>query len=136
LASPGGQLDGEPVADGEGLPTGTVGRADGEGLVRDTVGRTAGSGVAGEAEGTAVARVRGEAAGIAADVPAGKLGAMSAAVPGLPSVPLPDTSSAVTTAVTMSTKAAAQATRAVWKPASSSRELMASRSLARPAARA
>ena len=97
------------------------------------MGRVAGSGAAGDAEGTAVVRGRGEAAGITADVPAGELSAMPAAVPWPPAVPWPDTSSAVATAATMSRTAAAQAARAARKLVSSSRELMASRSLARPA---
>jgi len=93
----------------------------------------AGSGVAGDAEGTAIARGRGEAAGIAADVPAvptESLGAASA------TVPWPDTSNAVAMAATVSRRAAAQAARAVRKLVSSSPELTASRSLARPAGRA
>jgi hypothetical protein len=61
------------------------------------VGRAAGSGAAGDAEGTAIARGRGEAADIEADVSAGELGAMSAAMPWPPAVPWPDASSAVAT---------------------------------------
>ena len=113
-----------------------MGRADQEGFLRDTVGRAAGSGAAGDAEGTAVARVRGEAAGITADVPAGELGAMPAAVPWPPAMPWPDTSSAVATAATISSRAAAQAARAVRELVTCSRELIASRSLARLAGRA
>jgi len=93
----------------------------------------AGSGAAGDAEGTAIARGRGEAAGIAAEVPAvpaGSLGSVSA------TVPWPDTSSAIAMAATVSRRAAAQAARAVRKLVSSSPELTASRSLARPAGRA
>jgi hypothetical protein len=149
LASPGGQCDGELVADreevltgtveradGTELRTGTLGRADREGLLQDTAERAAGSDAAGDAEGAAVACCCGEAAGIAADVPAGEVGVMSAAVPWLSAVPWPDTTSAVATAATMSRRAAAQPASAVRKLVSSSRELMASRSPARPAGRA
>jgi hypothetical protein len=92
----------------------------------------AGSGVAGDAEGTAIARGRGTVVGIAAAVPAvpsGSLGSASA------TVPWPDTSSAIAMAATVRRRAAAQAARAVRKLVSSSPELMASRSLARPAGR-
>jgi hypothetical protein len=95
-----------------------------------------GSGVARDARGTAISRGRGEAVGIAADVPAGALGTVSAAVPWPPTEPWPDISSAIGTAPPMMMRAAAEAVRATRKPASSSRELMASRSLARPAGRA
>jgi len=61
---------------------------------------------------------------------------MPPAVSWPPAVPWPDTSSAVATAATMSRTAAAQAIRPVRKLVSSSRELMASRSLARAAGRA
>jgi len=123
--------------------------ADGAGFVADAVGFAAGddaagddaawSGVAGDAEGTAVARGRGGAVGIATGVPAvpaGSLGAAPAAVPWRPAVPWPDTSSATATAATMRRRAATQAARAVPKLVSSRRGLMASRSLARPAGRA
>lgn len=125
MACPGGQRGGELVADGEGLVTDAVGLAAGD--------DAAGSGVAGDAEGTAIARGRGTVVGIAADVPAvpsGSLGSASA------TVPWPDTSSAIAMAATVRRRAAAQAARAVRKLVSSSPELMASRSLARPAGRA
>jgi hypothetical protein len=125
FASPGGQRRGDLVADGEGLVTDAVGLAAGD--------DAAGSGAAGDAEGTAIARGRGTVVGIAAEVPAvpaGSLGAASA------TVPWPDTSSAIAMAATVSRRAAAQAARAVRKPVSSSPELTASRSLARPAGRA
>jgi hypothetical protein len=86
-----------------------------------------------------IARGCGEDAGAAADVAgvlAGSLRAAPAAVPGPPAVPGPDTSSAVATAATMSRRAAVEAVRAVRKLVSSSQELMASRSRARPAGRA
>lgn len=125
MACPGGQRGGELVADGEGLVTDAVGLAAGD--------HAAGSGVAGDAEGTAIARGCGTAVGIAADVPAvpaGSLGSASA------TVPWPDTSSAIAMAATVSRRAAAQAARAVRELVSSSPELRASRSLARPAGRA
>jgi len=122
LACPGGQRGGKLVADGEGLVTDAVGLAAGD--------DAAGSGAAGDAEGTAIARGCGKAVGIAADVPAGSLGSAPA------TVPWPDTSSAIAMAATVSRRAAAQAARAVRKLVSSSPELMASRSLARPAGRA
>jgi hypothetical protein len=104
------------------------------------VGRAAaadavGPGATVDAEGTAIARGRGEAVCIAADVPAWKLGAMSAAVPWPLAVSRPDTSNAVATAAVMRRTAAAQAAMPVRKLVSSSRELIASRSLARPAGR-
>jgi hypothetical protein len=99
----------------------------------------AGSGVAGDGDETAVARGRGEDAGAAvggAAVRAGPLCAAPATVLRAPTVPGPDISSAVATAATMSSRAAAEAVRAVRKLVSSSQELMASRSLARSAGRA
>jgi hypothetical protein len=104
-----------------------------------TVGDAAGSGDAGVAEWAAVARGCGEVVGTAADapcVPTGSLDAASGTVPWLAVVPWPDISSAVATAATMRRKAVAEAARAVRKLVSSSRELMASRSLVRPAGRA
>jgi hypothetical protein len=69
-----------------------VKRTEGEGLARDSAGRAddvgaAGSRVAGDAEGGTVGRGRGEAAGIAADVPAGVLDTVSAATPPVPARP-------------------------------------------------
>ena len=83
-----------------------------------------------------MARGRGDAVGIAADVRAGELGAMPAAVPWPPAVPGPDTSSAVATAAAISRRAAAQAAMPARRLISSSQELIAVRSLARPAGRA
>ena len=75
-----------------------------------------------------MARDCGEATDVAG-VPAGSLRAALAAVPGA------DISSAVA-AATMSSRAAADAVRAVRKPASSSQEVVASGTRARPAGRA
>ena len=122
MACPGGQRGGELVADGKGLVTDAVGLAAGD--------DAAGSGAAGDAEGTALARGCGEAAGIAAEVPAVPAGSLGSAPA---TVPWPDTSSAIAMAATVSRRAAAQAARAVRKLVSSSPELTASRSLARPA---
>lgn len=99
----------------------------------------AGAGVAGEAEGTAVARGRGGAVGVATGVPAvpaGPPGAAPVAVPRLSAVPWPDTSSAPATAATMRSRAATQAASAVRKLVSSRWKLTVFRSLARPAGRA
>jgi hypothetical protein len=119
------------VAGGKGLVTGTAGLAAGDG--------GAGSGVAGETDGTAIARDCGEEAGVASDVagvPARSLRPAPGAVLGPPAVPWLGTSSANATAATMSTRAVAEAVRAVRKLVSSSQELMTFRSRARPAGRA
>jgi hypothetical protein len=76
-----------------------------------------------------IARGCGEATDVAG-VLAGSLRAALAAVPGA------DISSAVVAAATMSSRAAADAVRAVRKLASSSQELVACGTWARPAGRA
>jgi len=149
LACPGGQCDGELAADGAESGTDAVGIAAGDDAAgNDVAGNdaagddAAGAGVAEDADGTAVGRDRGGCVGCVGvvpavpAVPAGRPGATPAAAPWPPAVPWPDSSSATATAVTMTMRAAAQPARAVRKLVSSSRELMASRSLARPAGRA
>ena len=95
-----------------------------------------GSGVARGAEGTAVARGRGEAAGVAAEVPAWALAVVSATAPWSSAVRWPDPSSAIATEATMMRRAATQAARGVQRLVSPSPEPMAARSLATPAGRA
>lgn len=84
-----------------------MGRADREGLVQDTAERAAAPDAAEDTEGTAAARGRGEPAGIAADVPAEALGAPPTAVPWPLAAPRPDTTTAVATEPTMSSRARA-----------------------------
>ena len=99
----------------------------------------AGSGVARDADGTAIARGRGDEAGAAlgvAAVPASSLRIALGTVPGAPGAPWPGVSSANATAAPMSTSAVAEAVRAARKLVSSSQELIASRSRARSARRA
>jgi hypothetical protein len=113
-------------------------------LVADTAGLAAGdggagSGVARDADGTAVARGCSEEAGAVpgvAAVPARSLRTAPGAVPGPPAAPWPGVSSANAMAAPMSTSAVADAVRAARKLVSSSQELIASRSRARPAGRA
>jgi len=102
---------GSPAAGGEGFVT------DAAGLAAEDGG--AGSGVAGDGEGTAVARCCGEDAGAAVDgaaVLAGSLCAAPATVLRAPTVLGPDISSAAATAATMSSRAAAEAVTAVRIP--------------------
>ena len=119
------------------------------GLRRDVIGRRhdgarsrdggAGSGVARDADGTAIARGSGDEAGAALGVAAALAGSLRTApgtTPGPPAAPWPGVSSANATAAPMSTSAVAEAVRAAWKLVSSSQELIASRSRARPARRA
>ena len=144
MACPGGQCDGELAADGAESGTDAVGIAAGDDAAgADAAGAdAAGAGVAGDADGTALVRDRGGCVGcvgvvpVVPGVPAGTPGATPTAAPWPAAAPWPDSSSATATAVTMTMRAAAQPARAVRKLVSSSRELMASRSLARPAGRA
>ena len=96
----------------------------------------AGSGVARDGEGTALARGRGEAAGIAAEVPARALAVVSATAPWSPAVRWPDPSSAIATEATMMRRAATQAASGVQRLVSPCPEPKAARSLATPAGRA
>lgn len=95
-----------------------------------------GPGVGCDAEGTTIARGRGEAVGIAVEVPVAARGAASVTEPWSPPAPRPDTSSAIATEPTMRRRAAAHAARGVRILVSASPEPMAARSLTRPAGRA